>query len=416
MRVLWICNVILPDIAKELSIEVPLAGGWLHTLVNQLSRDHDVLVCYPTNNKLETRGATPNYSFYGFSRLNGFNNEPLSKYVNKIKELINSFKPDVLHVWGTEFIHSLGAVRAFDKPDRTIVSIQGFISNIAKHYTSNLPGNAIKYRTFRDLVRFDTILQQKKKFFVRGESEKETVKHTNHIIGRTTWDKASVLQINPSIKYHFCNESLRNTFYLNKNTWNYEKCEKQSIFVSQAGYPVKGFHQVLMALPTIAKKHPDVHVYTTGPNPFSVSWYRLSGYQKYLRELMRRNKIVDRVTFLGVLNEKEMCDQFLKSNVFVSPSSIENSPNSVGEAMLLGMPIVASYVGGTMDMLKDKEEGFLYQADAPYMLAHYVSEVFSSASSAKGMGYRAFQHASITHNLEDNYRNLLAIYKEVQST
>ena len=84
------------------------------------------------------------------------------------------------------------------------------------------------------------------------------------------------------------------------------------------------------------------------------------------------------VVFTGPLDEEKMCQRYLKSNVFVCPSSIENSPNSLGEAMVLGVPCVASDVGGVSDMLKHKEEGFVYQTDAPYMLAHYVCEIFEN--------------------------------------
>ena len=45
-----------------------------------------------------------------------------------------------------------------------------------------------------------------------------------------------------------------------------------------------------------------------------------------------------------------MCDRYLKSNLFVCCSAIENSPNSLGEAQLLGMPYVASFVGGVPEI------------------------------------------------------------------
>ena len=69
-----------------------------------------------------------------------------------------------------------------------------------------------------------------------------------------------------------------------------------------------------------------------------------------------------------------MKERFLKSNVFVSPSTIENSPNSLGEAMLLGIPCISSDVGGVKNLLKHEEEGYVYQTDAPYMLAYYVKK------------------------------------------
>ena len=81
--------------------------------------------------------------------------------------------------------------------------------------------------------------------------------------------------------------------------------------------------------------------------------------------------------------------------------------------MLLGMPIVASYVGGTMDMLRDKEEGFLFQADAPYMMAYYIEQFFEKNDLAKRMGNAAHEHAKETHNPIRNTQKLMAIYEEV---
>lgn len=82
------------------------------------------------------------------------------------------------------------------------------------------------------------------------------------------------------------------------------------------------------------------------------------------------------MVFTGILSEEKMIEQYLKSNVFVLPSVIENSSNSLGEAMLLGMPCVATNTGGTMDILEHKKEGFLYPYTEPAMCADYISRYF----------------------------------------
>ena len=234
-----------------------------------------------------------------------------------------------------------------------------------------------------------------------------------HTIGRTNWDKACANMLAPNAMYHHCNETLRGIFYEKTNAWSYNLCEKHSIFISQSNYPIKGFHILLEAISIIINKYPDLKVYTTGSNPCNTSWYRISGYAKYIKGLIIRNNLSSKINFLGTLDANHMCDMYLKANVFVSASSIENSPNSVGEAMLLGVPIIASYVGGTMDMLKDKEEGLLYQFDAPYMLAYYIDQIFSMESKAKEYGNNASKHAYMTHNPQKNYDELVDIYKEV---
>ena len=57
----------------------------------------------------------------------------------------------------------------------------------------------------------------------------------------------------------------------------------------------------------------------------------------------------DKIEFLGRLSAEGMKQAYLDANVFVMPSTIENSPNSLGEAMLLGVPCVAADVGGVAE-------------------------------------------------------------------
>ena len=106
---------------------------------------------------------------------------------------------------------------------------------------------------------------------------------------------------------------------------------------------------------------------------------------------------------------------FLDANVFVLPSTIENSPNSLGEAMLLGVPCVASHVGGVANML-GPEEGFLYQSTAPYMLAYYIQKVFAMEDATGELGQKAHSHAAVTHDPQTNLLDLLAIYSHLRDT
>ena len=85
--------------------------------------------------------------------------------------------------------------------------------------------------------------------------EKDIILRVKYIIGRTEWDKSHVLAINPSVEYFHCDETMRHSFY--ENRWDYDKCEPHSIFISQAGYPLKGLHQVLKAMPLILRRYPD---------------------------------------------------------------------------------------------------------------------------------------------------------------
>ena len=62
--------------------------------------------------------------------------------------------------------------------------------------------------------------------------------------------------INSNLKYYVCNESLRDSFY--DGAWKVENCRLHQIFISQASYPLKGFHKLLEAVNYIKADYPDL--------------------------------------------------------------------------------------------------------------------------------------------------------------
>jgi glycosyltransferase involved in cell wall biosynthesis len=108
-----------------------------------------------------------------------------------------------------------------------------------------------------------------------------------------------------------------------------------------------------------------------------------------------------------------MCKRFLKTHVFVSPSTIENESNSLSEAKILGTPCVASYVGGVTDRLEHGIDGFFYPANEPYMLAYYICQIFKDDDLALILSQNAREHAIKTHDKIINSERLIQIYKEI---
>lgn len=110
-------------------------------------------------------------------------------------------------------------------------------------------------------------------------------------------------------------------------------------------------------MPEILEQFPDAHVSVAGNSITACGSLKeklkISGYGKYLRDLIYKNGLEDKVTVLGSLSDVQMKEAYLRSHVFACPSALENSPNSLGEAMLLGLPCVASRTGGIPDMAED---------------------------------------------------------------
>ena len=412
MKLLWLCNI-APGAVKEKIGGKRGDGLWtdhvLAALQNQRALTVRVLCPDPV---IMSGEISRQCSFRTFARKLPY--EYLTEQEALFRQELKEYQPDVIHIWGTEYAHTLAMIHAAEKEgflDHTVVSIQGLCSIYAGHYSEGVPNSVVYGATFRDVVRRDNIPQQQKKFALRGDLEVKALRKARHVIGRTAWDKACTEQITPDAVYHFCNETLRKPFY--QDEWSYDSCCKHRIFASSCVYPVKGFHYLLEAMAEVLKRYPDATIAVPGKDPFQQNPMRVSSYQKYLMTLMRRHGLENKVQFLGGLSAEEMKNAYLEANVFALPSTIENSPNSLGEAMLLGVPCVAADVGGVTTMMTHEKEGFVYQSTAPYMLAHYICKVFAMEEQAQDMGQAAKLHASVTHDPQKNLQDLLDIYTEL---
>ncbi|MGG0259141.1 glycosyltransferase [Bacillus mycoides] len=416
MKILWLVNVPLPE-ASVLMNESPTPfGGWLVNASADLVVQEDIKlsIAFPrqkTNDVQILEGEKIKY--YSFPEVRNKSSNNRNEYLTKI---INKVKPDIIHIFGTEYAHTFDMVNICREENfNVVISIQGLVSVYAKHYMAYLPGKIQRRFTFRDFIKQDNLKQQQKKFEKKGKLEIAAIQKAKHIIGRTTWDKACTTQINPYVQYHFCNETLRAEFY--KHTWSLDNCQECAIFVSQGSYPIKGLHFVIEAMPLVLRKNPNAKLYIGGQDITKSKNFgdklKITSYGKYIKSLILKYNLQEKVEFTGVLNEKQMCERYLKSNVFVCPSSIENSPNSLGEAMILGLPCIASDVGGVSDLLKHGQEGFIYQTDAPYMLAYYINEIFSKKELASDLAKEAKKKAMITHNREENTNKIISIYENI---
>lgn len=414
MKLLWINNIAIPQIAKAAGVPSVPVGGWMVKLADELSeRDGiNLKIMFPYAVELDGKAGKIDFSSFQINPRKVKINH-LGGQEQRIRKVIEEYQPDVVHIFGTEYEHSYVTVKVCEELgilDKVAVSIQGLVSIYSKHYYAYLEPKIIYGRTLRDIYK-GNVADGKRMLQKSGEFEVETLKTVHHIIGRTEWDKACTGLINPKAVYHFNNEMLREAFY--ENRWNLETCEKHSIFMSQATLPLKGIHTALEALKILKIFYPDVKIYIAGKSYQAKSRWKLSYYEKYILKYIEKNDLKKQVEFVGFLDENNMCRQYLKAHVFVSASSIENSPNSVCEAMMLGVPVVSSMAGGVDSLITQEENGFYFQADAPYMLAHYIKKIFEDDSLANMISERARETAQKRHNVEEIIRGLMEIYQSI---
>lgn len=418
MKVLWVSLVEFPPLCERLGKQVPAHCGWLYSSAKALLSNMPELelgaIVYSYTNQFEEyhiEGIT--YYLVPCKTMYKTDN----KQITSCKKALKRFCPDIIHIHGTEHSLAKAVCVANEEKVKAIANIQGLAGPYTRYADGGLSfWDQLTNITPLDFYRGTFLLNTKKNFRSRTKCENFVLQHVTDIIGRTRWDHDHTVTINPNLKYHFMNETLRDSFY-EEPVWVYEKCTKHTIFVSNSGSPLKGAHQVIKALPIILQKYPDTIVKFCGSSVMNndlKSKLHFQGYHLYLRRLVKRLGLEKSVQFLGTLPELEMKQAFLDANVYVMPSSIENSPNSLCEAQILGVPIIASYCGGTPDLVKEGETGYLYRYEEIEMLAQLIIHLFNHTNFEK-LSTQERKVAIERHNKKGNSIHLLKIYKNITS-
>lgn len=418
MRVLWVSLVEFPPLCRHLGKDVPAHCGWLYASAKALiGRMPDVRlgVVIPTTDRhaahYDVEGISydlvPTRSIQRTDR----------RQTDACREAIARFAPDLIHIHGTEYSLAEAVCRANGGAVSTLVNIQGLAGPYMRYADGGLSlCDKLLNVTPLDFYRGTFLMAAKHQFRHRAECERYVLTHATDIVGRTLWDHDHALTVNPALRYHFMNETLRDSFYA-APCWSAAQCRRHTVFVSNSGSALKGAHQMVKALPILLRDFPDTVVRFCGSSVMSRrprDLVRLQGYHLYLRRLVNRLGVGAHVEFLGSLSESQMKQEFLNAHVYVMPSAIENSPNSLCEAQILGTPCVASYCGGTPTLLTDGETGHLYRYEEHEMLAQSVARLFRSTDAQLTALSEAERSTALSrHDREKNADRLAEIYRTI---
>jgi glycosyltransferase involved in cell wall biosynthesis len=406
MKIIWLTNVIPKFISELFCLSISNTGGWLDNFSQRLINDSKHELIFISRYKYKLTLEKNNIKLYTFTK----SQKNIGQFFSSI---ISINKPNLVHIWGTEFIHSNLMVKTlFNFPNiKYVISIQGLISEISKVYLYGINFFDSLFFSFYDLFTGGPILFKMINFYKRGLFEIDTLKKTKYVIGRTNWDFIISKKINNLVHYFHCNESLRNSFYY--DNWNYNTCEPFTVFISQINYSIKGFHILLVNLHLLVDKYPLLKIYVTGKNILESNMFNSSYYNILIKKLIIKKKLKNNIVFLGSLNELQMKAQYLKSNIFLCPSLIENSSNSIAEAMILGVPIVSTNVGGISSYLSDKKTSLFYDIRDPKSLYNAIDKIFSNKEYASFLSNNAREIAKTLYDQDFNFQTLLTTYSKI---
>ena len=348
----------------------------------------------------------------------GYDNKTkLNELESTCTDIINKFQPDIVQVEGTEFLHAKAMLNVGNgKKIPTVVSLQGILNGQYQYQCGQLQIDDMMFS--RSLKNFFTAwilhLRKTRWFKPRMKTERETISKANYLIGRTTWDRAHAYKLNPEARYFTCSRILRPPFY--EKTWDINQIEKHTLYVGNGYYALKGLQYVIEALPQLIREYREIKVYVAGVKPFTENdkrpFYK-KGFGNYLEKRIKDLGVSDHVIFTGPLQAEEVAERLSKVHAYVLCSAIENSPNTLGEAMCIGTPCVASYVGGVPDMATDGESALFYRNDDPALLAWNIKRIFDNDDLALKLSANGRKQAHITHDADTNAQTLYSIYQEI---
>ena len=416
MKILWTVNLIPEEMSLYMGIKTEVLGGWVESMAAQLRTAEDIelaIACKCSDDvvfKEKINGVT--YYSLGYS-----DSAEESVIKERCGEIVSDFRPDIVQIEGTEFLHSKAMlVYCKEKNIPAIVSLQGILNGYYNYQCGQLQLEDMMFsKSLTSIIAAWLLFLRKVLWFKpRMKPEKEVIEGVSYLLGRTSWDRAHAYSINPTAKYYSCNRVLRKPFY--EKDWNIKNIERHSIYVGNGYNALKGARFVIMALPQLIREYPDVKLYIAGYKPYSDGDNRSfikKGYGAYLKKLIDDLGVEKHVEFTGPLKAHEVAERLSKVNAYVLCSAIENSPNTLGEAMMIGTPCVSAYVGGASDMAEDKREALFYRNDDPKLLAWNLKQIFDNDELALKLSENGRRRARITHDAKNNAADLLFAYNDI---
>ena len=411
-RILWTSNIDLPAVAEDLGQKPTPFGGWISLMTGRLATrpEFQVGVAMRSESKTFRRIDKGGISYFALP----MQQDRFDVAQRDVDQTLADFAPDILHVEGGEMRHARRFLSTWKGP--RLLSMQGVLNGYAPYELGGVPILSMlnPLRPQIALTALALLAQKQFSFLPRLSHERDTMRMANHIMGRTLWDRAQAKALTPGARYHHCARILRDVFYAKR--WAGPEAEPHSIFIGNAASARKGAHVVVEALSLLVRDYPNATLYVAAEDPRQTSRKSLRkyfGYQVYLLHLVRKFGLEDRVRFTGVLSAGAMADRMAKSHVCVMASIIENSPNTLGEAMILGVPTVCAYAGGAPSMARDEDEVLFYRADDAAMMALQVRRIFEDRTLAERISAAARQRALQTHDPERNLSDLIAAYRTI---
>lgn len=410
MKVLWLSP-------KGLSLEKSdyVGSNWISSLEEFFMKQNvDLSIAFSSTNNIYSKHVINNRNYYELPVYN--KNNKINRYGRRIfniledqkialfniHKVIDDFKPDIIQIWGSENV--LGVATKIDFVPH-VLHFQGNLSvYFHKLFSGFSKAHLYKIASTTDRLKRAPNIYIDQRFKKESNREKQYFSNCKNIFGRTQWDRRVSAILAPQANYFHCDEVLRDEFYQqrwsNPNNTSFVLCSimRDNLYkgletVYETAKLLKS-HKINFTWNVIGIKNNDV-----------------------TPRLVKMSKNIELesvpVNLVGKKKSSEIVDYLLNSNLLVHPSHIDNSPNSICEGMLLGIPVLATTVGGIPTLFKNYQTGYLVQDGDPWSTAGTILEIMQDYSTAMEFGQNARKIALKRHNKEEIFNTVMKAYKNI---
>jgi glycosyltransferase involved in cell wall biosynthesis len=300
-------------------------------------------------------------------------------YQARLNEKLAQIKPDIVHTQGATD-HAYVALRS-SYP--TVITVHGIQSEDSKHQGS--------------------FHRRARKFIYSRLIERYNLSHTRHLIAisRYVTDYFSKL-LRPDAKVYHVPNAVNDSFFELPNV-------SDGSTVLYAGRIVQRKRplDLVQAFAKVVQHVPSAQLRLAGEYASEAS------YVEEVRRFIQMANLGDRVHLLGGLSEGAILREFASCDILALPSAQETTPMVIAQAMAASKPVVATPIGGVIEMVRDGESGFLVKVGDIDGLAGALLRLLGKSTLRRSMGMSGHKFAVENYRAESVARRTYDVYRRI---
>ena len=327
-----------------------------------------------------------------------FSWEPLKKKILQIAPVIvNQYNPDVIQVFGTEWPFGLIAAST-GVP--VVVHIQGsMVPYNNAYYPPNYSLCSQLLYLAPNVKKMLKVLCDYYKTKSREKIEKQVWRTVKYYMGRTAWDSALAHVMHKDCCYYHVDEALRPCFFVEAKCWKPSKTMK--LISTGCSSFWKGPEMMLKTAKILKEMG------------FDFEWIVAGNMPAHLKKFVERKEKTtfeqNNIRLVGFMNASSLIEKLTESTCYVHTAYIENSPNSICEAQVLGVPVVSTNVGGISTLLEDYDNSIMVPANDPWQMAYAIVHFYGNSTKMRISN----EGALLRHSPENIKLQLLNAYDRI---